>query len=395
MQTSLKWNDYLYALIFVLFFGIFTEIFYRMTIGYNHHYQSDFDAYANMASDAGNYAPRLVTIVYGFLYDINQITFEMAIFSGLVCACIILANYLVISSFLKRDNVTSSRLLRQFASIALLFAGSIYVPVLHPRFYKECWSSFAWHSPTQQAMTLFALLTLFFFMRIYDRYETKIPVWAWLGFLVSLALSALSKPSFMLAFAPALIVAFLLELFTARGKGTFLTRFRQLIIFGLACIPAGLYVIYLKTRLFTSESDNQIVTDAAHNLQEGLVLNIVFGLAFPLVVLLVNWRRLHEMQFRIIIWTALIGFLEWALLMESGDRAAHGNFGWARMFGCYALFLCSYVLAIENLEDRNFLKGRKALRILYFGIIGILFALHLLSQLMFFSLVLRGHWYWC
>ena len=390
-MKKIQWNDFVFAAVLAALTYIWSVLFYRMTINLNDRYPSDFDAYISMGKHAGDYAPRLITYAYGWLYDLRGDTLGPAVFSALVCAGVVVVSFLVISSCLRRDGVESGRSIRQLAAVALIFTGSIYLPGIHEYFYKNCWTTFAWQSPTHQAMALFSLIAFLFFLKLFDTYETRFRIGYWIGFMIFITLSAATKPSFILTFAPTLVILFLIEVFTA-PKGQKFSRFWRLILIGCAFLPSGLYVIYMKTRIYSSESENQIAMGATHSLLDPVVI-IQFGLcmAFPVVVFLFNLKKFTLMQYKAPLVNAVIGILQWAYIAEEGSRAGHGNFSWGRKFGLYLLFLCSYVMAIENLKDKTFLERAPLLRKAYFVLIGILFLLHLLSQLLYFYLVCTGH----
>ena len=394
-MTKLKriqWNDFLFVISLTILTYLWAVLFYRMTINYDDQYPSDFDAYISMGNHAGDYAPRLITYVYGFLYGLRGDTVWPAVFSALVCTAVVVTGFLLISSYVKRDGITSGRSVRQLAAICLIFTGSIYIPGVHEFFYKNCWTTFAWQSPTHQAMALFSLIAVLFFLKLFDTYETRFNVGLWIGFMISLTLSGATKPSFILTFAPTLVILFLIEVFTA-PRGRKFSRFWRLILIGCAFLPSGLYVLYMKSRIYSSETaTNSIAVGATHSLLDPVVI-IQFGLcmAFPVVVFLFNLKKFRLMQFKAPLVNAIIGVLQWAYIAEEGSRAGHGNFSWGRKFGMYLLFLCSYAMAIENLNDKSFLQRAPFLRKCYFVLIGILFLAHLFSQLLYFYLVMTGH----
>ena len=393
-MKKIQWNDFVFTAALAVLTYLWAVLFYRMTIDYNDRYPSDFDAYINMGRHAGEYAPRLITYVYGYLYELRGDTILPAVFTAFCCTGIVVVSFILLSSCLKRDGIQSERWVRQFAAIALLFTGSIYVPGIHESFYKNCWSDFCWHSPTHLAMACFSLIAVCFFLKLFDTYETRFSIPLWICFMASLTLSAITKPSFILTFAPALVILFLIEVFLA-PRGRKASRFWRLILIGCAFIPSGLYILYIKSRIYTAESENQIAVGAANSLLDpSQLMQLILCMAFPIVVFLFNLKKFRLMQFKAPLVNAAVGIFEWAYFAEDGPRSAHGNFGWGRKFGLFLLFVCSYVMAIENIKDKTFLAHAPLLRKAYFVLIGILFAAHLLSQLCYFYLVLTGHGYY-
>ena len=103
--------DFVWAAAMGVMFALCLELFYRMAVNYNHKYPSDLYYYA-------------------------------------------VQNYY----FVKDDGYINKvpRYSMQFFSLAAIFMGTIYVPVIFERYYKHTFKAFAWHSPTQQAMMFFA-----------------------------------------------------------------------------------------------------------------------------------------------------------------------------------------------------------------------------------------------
>lgn len=388
--------DILYAAGLALFGALLTIIFYRQSIRYNGKYPSDTQYYVNDSKD--HPGARLISYIFHYLYKASGDSRLIAVYMALVVVATVLVNYLIIKYMLKRWGKDTRRVTIQAASIAMLFTGSIYIPGILPYFYKKAWTTYAWHSPTQHTMMLFALLALLMFIKIYDGYLDKINIWQWLGLMVFSFLSTWSKPSYILAMTPAVILMFLIELFT-RKEYSVGVRIRQLFIYGVAFIPAGLMAIYLSTAYFGEGEEAEggsIAFGLSHFLESNshlVFLKIACGLLFPILVYAFNIRRFKDMQLKFALMLMIFSSIEWMLLYEEGGRAAHGNFSWGKKFGCYWFFLCSIPLAIDNYKDKNFLGGNKALRAVYFLLISVAFAAHLICQLYYFYAIARGHGY--
>ena len=72
---------------------------------------------------------------------------------------------------------------------------------LHEHFYSGTWPKYAWHSPTEIAMVLFAIISLHLFIRMFDDYMEHISFANWLGLVLAFFLSCWAKPNFILVFA--------------------------------------------------------------------------------------------------------------------------------------------------------------------------------------------------
>lgn len=395
--VTLKLTDLIYAICVTLLSAAAFELFYRMTVRYHGKYRSDIQYYVDIIKDGGNHDQRLLGLVFSRLYAINGTTVEICIYLALVIAGIVLMNFVFIRFFLKQDGVAAPRSAIQLFSLTALFTGPIYFPVIHEYFYKFSFQSFAWHSPTQHSMIFFGLISVLCFLKMYLEYEKGVhPGW-WIATMLAVLLSAYAKPGFFIDLGMAVVALFLIELFTEKEL-PFPKRLGRLFLMGCALIPAGVYMVILQTMEFADDeesSGSHIVIDPGHIFDKGHLLSgFICGLAFALVVIVVNHRKLLDRKYRFMFAIFVMGVLQWTLFTEVGARSTHGNFGWGRQVGNYMLTLTCVSLALENYFDRTGLfSGNRGKRIAYFTVIGILLLLHVLSQLRYFRLLLGGAGY--
>ncbi len=389
--------DTLYGAGLIAFWALMTIVFYRQTIRYDGRYASDTQFYVEYSKD--KYGDRLISYVFHWLYNAFGNNWGIAVYMGAVVTLTIIANYYLIRYILRSDGIRTQRLTVQALSVMMLFTGSIYLPGVFEKFYAKCWSTYAWHSPTQHTMMLFAVISIMLFLMIYENYLDRIDISKWLILMITSMLSTWSKPSFILVMTPTVIILFLIELFT-RKEHSFGVRLRQLVLFGMAFVPSGLLMLYLNTRYFgegESSDGGALAFGLKHFLEDNssqLLIKILCGLMFPIIVFAFNYGRFGEMKLKLAITMLITSTVEWMLIYEEGSRASHGNFSWGKKLGCYYFFLCALCLAVENFKDKQFLGGNKAKRTIYFTCIGIFLAMHLLSQLYYFYAIVRGHKYY-
>lgn len=388
------WTDAVYAALVVMLYAVSTFMFYRQTIRYNDGYKADTSIYVNMSRE--KHGVRLITWIYNWLYNITDNTVLIAVYMGLVIAITVLVNYAVVRWYLRYSGHEDvPRVYPQAVSLMLLFTGSMYLPVLHARFYKASWCTYAWHSPTQQLMIMFAMLSLLMFLTIYENYMEHISPALWIGLMITSIMSVWAKPSFMLVFIPTLIVVFLIELAVHAHEGEVLRRFKRLFIFGLSMVPSGILILILNGSIYGEGSENKVAmslggSDFGYNVWAAAFC----GLLFPAMVFAANSGKLRKLPFQIAVGMLIMGIAEWVVFHEVGTRGEHGNFAWGRQFGCYYFFLCALVMLIENWHDKDFLGGKKGLRTCYFAVTIAVLAIHVLSQMMHFYLMFRGHTYY-
>lgn len=370
-------------------------LFYMQSIRYHGGYVSDTYLYVEMSKE--KHGVRLITWIFNFLYNIKGNTIGIAIYMAFVIVGIVLINRVLIKQYVEQDGIIlQDDALAKIGSLILLWTGSMYIPVIHEALYKGSWCTFAWHSPTQQLMILCALISLYLFLKIYENYMEHISPAKWLGLMIASIISVWAKPSFMLVFIPTLIVVFIIELVKHAKEDNLGKRFLRLVIFGLSMVPSGLLILFLNSSIYGEGSENSVEMGLKHLLSSGYNIGIaaLCGLLFPIIVFIVNIKKFKEMKFQIALGMLIMGILEWAIFFEEGTRGEHGNFGWGRQFGCYYFFLCAIAVAIENFRDKEFLGGDKKKRTIYFTVIIIALAMHVLTQLYHFYIMGRGHSYY-
>lgn len=387
---------YIAIILVIVYFcyGLFDNMIMKAD-GFN----SDIPYYVNRAQQEGTGNYRLPFALFKLLLAIDGTTRPIAIYLALQIGLIFIANYLFIKLYSPNGTAKAGdRAAVAFLSIAVVYAYPIYVPRIHPAFYKNTFNCFAWHSPTQQAMTLFSVLGVLCMLMMFRKYEEKINIWWWLGTAVFCFMSAYAKPSFIIDFVPAIVIAFIIELFSKTALG-FGEKFKKLFIMGLSLVPSGVYMLVLNYIIYRSEDrigDGEVLLDSARIAGfEHLGIYICCGWAFALTVLVFNWKKIiKDRKYQIIILTALCGLAQWGMLAETGRRADHGNFAWGKMIGGYMLLIAGVSIAIENYRDKSFLSKAPWLRVLYFLMLAGSFGLHVLSGTYYFVTLCMGQGFW-
>lgn len=384
-------TDILFAVLLTFFCFVCYRLFGLFLSG---AFRSDFPFYAESAMNGGS-QHRFLGVAYRLIYSATGSTDGMAVFSALIIGGIVIGNYFLLKYLLGKTIV--ARPLLQAAALFAMFLGPIYVPEFHQCFYKGVFQSFAWHSPTQQAMIVFSIPAFICFAKLYERYEESVDVKLWLLCMVFTLLSATGKPSFAIDLILGAIVMFAAELFLP-GKLGFGEKFKRLFLIGCSFIPSGLYFFVVMYFNFgdKGERSGKIVFGLKSLLNyDGLFLAIICGLAFAILVWIFNLGKLRQRKMRTVVMIFLMGIVQWALVYEEGFRAAHGNFVWGRQVGCYFLMLSALAVFVDNFKNRSdFLSGRKSLQAIYFLAGGGLLVLHIASQILYFYLIFkRGDYY--
>ena len=387
---------YLAVILLIVWFcyGLFTNM-----IAGAEGFNSDIPYYVKRAKqpETGNY--RMAFALFKLLLGLTGTTSSIALYLAIEIGLIFTANYFFIKLYSPNDtSKAGNRAIVAMLSIAVVYAYPVYVPRIHPAFYKNTFNIFAWHSPTQQAMTLFAVLGTICMLKMFEKYEKKIDAWLWIGTAVFSFLSAYAKPSFIIDFVPAIVVAFIIELLSKTALG-FGEKFKRLFIMGLSLVPSGVYMLLLNYIIYQREDrigDGNVLLDSARiSGFEHLGVYLFCGWGFALIVMVFNWKKLiKDRKYQIIILTALCGLAQWGLLAETGRRANHGNFAWGKIIGGYMFMIAGVSIAVENWHDKSFLGGNRFFRGLYFLMITGCFCLHVLSGAYYFITLCMGQGFW-
>lgn len=389
--------DIFYLAILAFLVRICFNLFGWMMVNADKLYRSDIPAYIMILEDRPGSVTRLIYIIFRTCIKLSGSELGISVFLALLIALICLANHLYLHYYSDSNpKKPVYRFLLHFFSIAVIFTGPIYVPEIHPAFYRLTVPTFAWHSPTQMLLILFSVLATYCFFRMYENYEEGVsPLW-WLLSSIFFFLSAYSKPSYILDAVPAIIIVFLLELFK-KGDITLGTRFRRLFVMGLSFLASGIYLIIFYIHAYKAPDSGDIVfapVEAAED-APNFAIAIVCSLLFPIIVALFNHKRfISDRRYLMIILIAAMGLLQQCLFSETGWRSSHGNFTWGSAIGGYMLILTSMGIIIDNIKNKGFLSDKKALKFLYYLMAFGALSMHLISNIYYFYTLYNGAGFW-
>ena len=188
-------------------------------------------------------------------------------------------------------------------------------------------------------------LVLLFFFRLWDSRESRLRLKDWLALALTLALSTLFKPSFLGAFAPAVLVMLIWDFIKTRAKG-----FKNEFLIGCAVLPSAAVLLWSSSVLFAEDFAGTSSGVALRALTLGGLLSLLVmylrGLLLPLWSHFTQGVRERERGHLRIVWGILgVAILEALTLTETGFRANDGNFEW----GSLALYPTVFAIAIALL----------------------------------------------
>ena len=273
-----------------------------------------------------------------------------------------------------RRGIDASPLATFALVMAVLLASHIFLLTLSPaHLYNGYFVPTAYHNPTQQLNKLFALW-------IYVVYR-----WNFLGsrpatvssalVLAALCiLSALAKPSFLIAFLPAAALYAMYDLWRRQWRQALLC------LAGIG-IPSALTMVWQMGMTDAGQGlDVSFRPFAVFSASETLY-KLPASLAFPLIVAAgALWTRTTDAGLRFIWVFTGIALAVTLGLAEGGHRVDHGNFAWT---GQTAVFLMYVESLLFMLTQTKHAWTRAAWA---------LFAVHVVCGLFWYGLVFRTDW---
>lgn len=215
-----------------------------------------------------------------------------------------------------------------------------------------------WHNPTQQAVISTMLICVPYLVWCWESFEKKLPEggeqtmlpwWQVFGLAVLLCVNLMCKPTVMQAFLPATFLMYLVELCRRPRNWRY---FGQIV---LAFIPAVIcflvqYLYYTGVVVpFTSGVD---FGATAQTMWEAFRTMLMMN-AFPIAALICCYRKglFKDRHIVLAVLMVLISMVEVAFFRETGQRAGHGNFGWAAMSSSYffwVIMLGHFIAALKE-----------------------------------------------
>lgn len=261
-----------------------------------------------------------------------------------------------------------------------LLVGPIFLQPWADQIYLGLGTPNPWHNPTYLFAKPFALALFAGSLRWFEGRQNGAN-YLLLGLLALLSMWA--KPSFSLAFLPA-IAFFGLWQWGFGGR----PRFGQLLALGIALLPSLALLWWLNRSLYTGQEEHGLTFAFAKVWSfyvplQAIPLKILLASAFPLFVLGRSWGHWPK-SLQLSLWIYLFSLLIFLCLAEKGPRFDHANFIWTYYFGLYFIFLTS--LEVFFTQKQAWSKFYQ-----YLGY-GLLFA-HLFFGLFYFAKIFLGGHY--
>lgn len=358
-------------------------LYYHMCLPEKGKYHSDLPAHIQSGMNGEAYS--LLEILYKYICRAGLGSKVIPVLLTVLTLAAVYLSFRIMQQIVPDGNALALQLLSFAANLEM----PLYLPMIHKYRNMGLQSGSMWHNDTYLGMRVFGLLVLLLYFRHQESYKETFKARQWLAFAAAFFLANFMKPNFLLCFAPVMGILLLRDLLKSKGKD-----FRAVFWFGLAVIPSLGILIFQSIRLFGEGTNGgSIAFSVAYILRlrnAHPICSILQSAAFPLAVLLFNWRELKKDRIYATSWIIwLCGFLEFLFLNQTGECQNDGNLTWGYSFCLTLIFAVSaaklYQVAAKPSKDgKAFCFGWK-------NTICLVFLLwHLFCGLQFFAQLLTG-----
>lgn len=253
--------------------------------------------------------------------------------------------------------------------------------------YLGYFTSHVYHNPTIQLMKPFAVGLFFAVLPVY-RAEGGVS-WRWIPpYALLTAACLLAKPSFILAFVPALGVITLVRMILRQP-------IRWPVLIGGIVLPSLAILVY-QTLTWTNGGGIDIAflrvfhewtLHYEPNADQFLVEKLLLSAAFPLLVYSLYWQRASRDLLFNLGWLIFVIAVVYAYFLVDLTVIAAGDFAWSAQIGVFVLFIAAArfllrVLATTAFNWREMLRPTLALLVLSFHVIAGInwYVLHLYGE---------------
>ena len=352
---------------------------------------SDFPAHIKNALNGKGYS--LAHILFILCYRLSGTKLTIVVLMGLVTVLTALACAWFMKKYLDLIGVEKDLYSLIPVSASSVFICKLCVPEWSPLYYDDSFATQPWHNSTYILMRLFGICCFVMFYLMQKDYQEKIKLRDCALFTLFLILVNCSKPNFIIAFSPIMLLMLIYDFVRSRGK-----TFKNAFLFGLCVLISCAVLLYQYAIVFPSNGNDKVILSLANGLgfigkDNKFVLHLLLNLAFPLyvsVLYFINRKKMNDLSHRMFIemWAMFVlSFLEFLFVVESGSRAADGNFEWGLSFFAYMLFMTCYCYLIK-FKQEGWISGEQH------GKGTIIYNAHVLFGLFYFGLLVIGYLSW-
>ena len=340
-------------LTFALFIGyaiFFTILFHRQYwLGSPYQYSADLHTHIAFS--------RLGKNMYSLTYYLLGFADKLVHRGGVTC--------IMLTSFLLLGIVASKVLLQHlmpkvnrwivwvFAFLANMFFtfNLTYIPHIGSLDVRGMLNFNVYHNPTYIMMKPFAIFSVWFFLRLMNKYTEKgIKVSEWFIFSGLMLLTTFFKPNFMIGFSISMLIVLIFDFFRHKGK-----IILHCIALGTTVFPSVALMVYQQATLFNANSQLKIgFMTGLRAMAYRTEFTIPLSLVFPVIILIFAFRDLFKDRYYTFGWLHMLVNLSITLFVyETGHRLPHGNFIWSSFFALGVLFIVSLTKLVKLAQEKR------------------------------------------
>ena len=385
-QSSKKTVSYLsLAAVFVLSFALLYSYVYRFNT-------SDYQAHIRHSLRGEGYS--IMSVLIRLCNRLTGGNITILVLMALFTTATVIAAAYLIQSLLTQLNVKTDIDSLIPVSATLLFICKIAIPEWSPFYYQDSYATQPWHNSTYTLMRLFGTLVIMMYFIIRKDYLKKLNWKECLLFSFFLLLTNLSKPNFLLGFAPVMLVILIKDFIASRGRS-----FRNAFLFGLCVLVTASVLLLQYNENFPTDGDAGGIAFSVSNAvdfimkDKKIVLHMALNYLFPLYVtyLYLKKKKQAEPFMKTLMaetWMMnLLSLFTYFFIIETGSRRADGNFGWGTPFFAYLLFIVCGCILYK-------MKKMKLITKEEYITAGHLYAAHIIFGLAYFFLLFLGYLSW-
>lgn len=276
------------------------------------------------------------------LFVVNVSVAAAAANSLFICAWTLGCHWVL--KYYLNEKVSNNLILLLLA--CLLVIGPAYLPIFNPYIVLGQGSPNMWHNPTLIAVKPFAIFVTLLVPFLFTKFRVDIALGSFALFLLSL----FAKPSFAIAFIPAFCMLFILK-----------QQFsKQLTALFLLFVTKFILISYFQFTYFYAGESRGVFIDLFavwSGLTTSIPVSIFLGLCFPLLLLLLEPKRVIKDTHLLLSWfMVLVSIVVFAVFAEKGKDYAVGNFAWSYAISTSIIYVFSSGLYFRDYESINAVK---------------------------------------
>ncbi len=397
-KSGLDWlNIIIFSVIVVIHGCLMYFLFYRQAIHFDGKYYTDISPYIYhmQGIDTGYEFPYPIMFWVGkffwlFMEPERAMAVALTVLNGL---SVIYLKYYVdkyVRICWKWNKV--SAIFSTVLTFSMLFVSMLFLDLSNASIdyrYRGVFSPNPFHNATYLATRPFSIVCFFMMAELLETYEEKVAKKKYIIFSLFCLLTTMAKPSFALGFVVTVALILIYRMIKKR-----FCNLKMTLCLALCAVPALFALLYQYKGVFTGTNAGGEDTGigfgwltAWSTMEQPILLSIVLGLAFPMVVLIFQWKEVKSNTgYRLALLYLAVNLLMLTCLYEKGFRMAHVNFAWGYMHAMSFVFITSVLVllkaTIKKRQNSVVLAAQWAL-----------YLWHLVCGVVYFSALLGGSGY--